>query len=399
MIRQDTMDLGALAEAIVYYGKVNVSCFDGHLISLIERIGIDNTIRLAESEIVDFSYRVGCLCILDEPESLYPHDIYTIARGLGKKRNRTCTLEEDLNVAIKYKFGSGALRRKDIDRLVRALQLDAGRDQSASKYTNDSIKDQEFIQSAIRKIIQYRIPDYPFPDRVSISSAFEGSRFNLSSNIDYHKASELFSSRSGHASSTITPGVLLAPLMSMCEILLASSELKQDVWIDPLQSKLIQLRVNLTLRNPETGRVNIDRFNEKIFVGKSFAGAVSSGERHISEILDFAEREDTLKFKRWIADSEEGADLLAEYEKSKVSASRLASSLPAKAVRIVLFATAGAGIEKLIGGSGAFGMLAGPIVSEAVLSAADDLILSRIKLGWKPNQWVVDEAGPFLRGM
>jgi len=103
--------------------------------------------------------------------------------------------------------------------------------------------------------------------------------------------------------------------------------------------------------------------------------------------MDFVEKDDTRKFKRWIAASAEQADLLVEYEKSKLAPSALAASLPFKAGKLVLFATVGAALDRITGGSGVAGVIGG-LAGDALLNSADEFITSRLRLGWRPNQWV-----------
>jgi hypothetical protein len=52
-------------------------------------------------------------------------------------------------------------------------------------------------------------------------------------------------------------------------------------------------------------------------------------------------------------------------------------------------------LDNFVGGSGAIGA-AGGIAGNVVLSFAEEMLLSSLKLGWKPQHWVNDAALPLL---
>lgn len=392
------LDLSALAEAITYYGNVEAVYGSGHLADLVEKLGIDGAIRLAESDLVTFLYRRSIDAVHTDDSKLYPHSFSAIslhATAEGMKINGPV---DQIAMEFTRRFGAGSIRRRDVTRLVDALYV---REESAGaigKGALSDISDQALLQACLRRILQIRVPDYPKIDSISAIIRLQDDRFHLDSNIDFNLANHLYRARVPPEHSTITPAYLIVPFLTMRSEMFYSGDRNCDLWAEEIHSELLRTKVNGFISRLEGGKKSIDRFEEFVFAGRSFSQAVANGERSVLDVLNFAEEDETRKFKAWIKDGPEGADLLAEYEKSKVLPSKMAASLPAKVSKIFLFSAAGAVIEGAVGGAGWRGALVGNLVGDTILSIADQTLLSRLKLGWRPNQWVANSAGPFLRG-
>lgn len=391
------LDLGAIAEAIVYYGNVELVCFDGQMVKMVERIGIADTIRLAESELINFTYKISTLAISTDTNALYQHSIFDVTPQGTPEGKPINNAEDELVDVFQRKFGAGVIAKRDVRRLAAAMSDYQAVGRASGDNTASNMQDAEFLSEAIRSVIKTRIPNYSNPERISASAIVSGQDFTINSNVDFELASKLFSTSHHSPGSTITSAYLALPILGMNEIMLYAGDRRCDLWADETASSLLQLRVQSLARRLQRSRRNIEHFHEEKFFSRSFANAIETGERTFSEVLDFAEAEETRKFKRWISEAPEGSDLLAEYEKSKVAPSKLAASLPVQATKRLLFTAAGFGLDKLIGGSGVVGGMSAALASEVVLNSADKLLSSHMKLGWKPNQWVANAAGPFLR--
>lgn len=391
------LDLGAIAEAIVYYGKVEFVCLNGHIADLVERVGIETAIRLAESDIVDFSYKLSSSTIHTDEYSLYPHSVWTITPHKTASGKRIRGPEDELVETFQRKFGRGVVSLRDIRRLAGALTDHERYDSPVQKYMMDDVRNAKFIERALQTVLATKVPGYPNPYLVKVICHESAGNFIVNSNVNYELATKIFCSGDVDSNSKITPAYLVAPLLQMNEAMLYAGDRKCDIWADETCSSLLRLRVNTFAKRTTGSRENIDHFQESKFLSRSFSSAINNGDRTMSDVLDFAESNETRKFKRWISESKEGSDLLSEYEKSRISQSKLASSLPFKAAKLVVFASGGLALETLIGGSGVAGAIGGAIASGAVLSTVEEMLASRMSIGWRPNQWVTNAAGPFLR--
>jgi len=398
VILPQTLEIGSLAEALTYYGHVEMACHSEHIAELVERLGINAVIRIAESDLLTFAYRRSIDAVRTDDNKLYPHSFVCITMAASADGRRIDTAEDDVAKAIDQRLGRGVIGRRELRRLVGAIAIREERPNEISNGALSDVSDPDFMQEAIRIVLSTKIPTYPGSDRVRAIAHIDDGHVYLDTNIDFNLASSLLKYESGNSNSHLGPAHLLAPILGVRSEMLYSGDRLCDIWADDTQSGLLRAKVNSFISRLAGGRSNIDRFEEFAFAGRSFNEAVESGDRSLIEVLEFAEAEDTRRFKEWVQDGPEGGDLLAEYEKSKVAKSKFASSLPVKAAKMVLFAGGGAAIEAGIGGTGALGAVLGNLVGDTTLSVADKILGSHLSVGWKPNQWVTKSASSFLRG-
>lgn len=391
------LELGSLAEALAYYQHTEIVYQSGQLAELVGEIGIDGVLRLAESDLVSFLYNDAILGVHTDAAALHPHEFVAIQLHASADGRRIKGPEDELAEAFTHRFGRGTISRRDLRRLTDAIVV---RDQFISEIGNGAladVTDPEFLQRAIRSVMGARVPTYPGLDRVQAEAHRSGDRFYLQTNIDFQLANRLYTGHAPGEHGTLTPAYLLGTFLNARAEMLYAGDRQCDMWVDEPQSAFLRAKVNSFAGRLEGGRRSIDRFEEFVFSGRSFSEAVQLGDRSIVDVLDFAEEAETREFKRWMAGASEKSDLLAEYEKSKMAPSRLASSLPMKTARMLLFSSAGTLIEQALGGSGMTGALAGGLASDFVMSQADKMLLSHLQVGWRPDQWVTKKAGPFLR--
>ncbi|MDP2212964.1 hypothetical protein [Phenylobacterium sp.] len=398
LILPQKVELGSLAEALTYYGHVEVAYQRGHIAELVERLGIDSVIRIAESDLVTFVYRRSMDAVRTDDTALYPHSFVCITFAASAEGRRINTVEDEVAEAIDRRLGRGTVGRRDLRRLADAMVLREEYPEAISKGALADVSNPDFLQRAIRIVLARRVPSYPKADRILARARVSEKYIYLDSNVDFILASNLLREFSGVADAKLTPAQLLTPLLNVRSEMIYSGDRRCDIWADDTHSDLFRAKVNSFMSRLVGGRSSIDRFEEFAFAGRSFSEAVECGERSLIDVLEFAEARDTRRFKQWIKNGPDGGDLLAEYEKSRVAPSQLAASLPVKAAKMVLFAGAGVAIEAGVGGAGVVGAVAGNLVGDATLSVADKLLGSHLSLGWKPNQWVTKSANPFLRG-
>lgn len=393
VLNSDGLDAGALAEALVYYGHVEAFCLEGELIQLVKQLGVQGAIRLAESELVTLSYRQSVDAVQSDDGSLYPHAFFSVHALTRADGRRIRGPEDEIEYAFESHFGRGVIRRGDLRRLISALEVRQDPPAFVGKAAEADVADPRALTAGIQAVLRAKLPSYPNIDGVLARAHFSGWQFSVETNIRFDLAARL-AQDAGFEPLTIS--ALLAPIIGVRTQMHYAGARMTDLWVDEVHSALLRVRVSSFINRLEGGRQNIDRFEEKVFGGRSFAQAVESGERSLIDVLQFAEEQQTRKFKEWMRDSRDGADLLAEYERSRITPSKFASSLPVKATKLVMFSSVGALLEQLASGTGFAAAVVGNVVSDFILNDMDRKILSQLQLGWRPNQWVSKSAKPFL---
>jgi len=118
----------------------------------------------------------------------------------------------------------------------------------------------------------------------------------------------------------------------------------------------------------------------------SIRNAVNTGQRTIGDVIRLVEKAE--KFKDWLKNQKEGADLRNAYL-SAVTHIDWAEKFPPRALRWLIFAAA----------SGVTGLVLNPLtgaLAGAALSATDSFLIDRLVKGWKPNQFVDGPLKSFL---
>jgi hypothetical protein len=382
--------LGDVAEALVYYGHVELVVSVGTLVAIVKNVGIDLAIELAESRTFSFLLNQHMPAVLTNSGDLYQHTFTDF--GVSKDVDGTdmSAPEDAIFQTAKHVIGPGVLPRAKVKRLAKAVKPRKADFQPILDGSLADVKDQAFAAAGIRSLMRSLVPDYPNTNGVTWAVSWSENRFNISSNIDFNLADSLYKNAHGIEETTITPAYLLAHFIGMRWEMFFSGHAKSDIWADDAQATLLRCKVNSFLARLERGRGDIDRFQEVAFFGRSFGEAVNSGERSLAEVIEFVADPQTQEFKSWIKDGPENGDLLREYDKARLGPSKLGRSLPVRAAKVMLFTVMGGAIEAAVGG------LLGGVAGNVAVSAADEMLFSKLKVGWRPNQWVANRARPFL---
>lgn len=395
VILPDGLDLPSLAEALVYYGHVEVLYQNGSLCDLIEHIGIDGALRLAESDLVTFLYDFSVGAILTEDKDFLPYSFWNVYLTADEHGRRINNALDEIVLTAKRRLGAGAIPMSKLRRLAKAIYVRETPSTQVNEATLADIRDTDFLNRAIKLALAEKAPGYPLLTNVRVEAVEDGGKFLIQSNIDFKLANQLSPEAETEGAPHVTYPQLVNPISRMRSEMFFSGDRMCDLWADDLHSKILRERVNSFLNRIEGGRRNIERFEEFSLQGRSFKTAVESGERSILDILDFAELESTRKFKSWIVDQPPRGDLLVEYEKACISESGVTRSLPFKLSKLVLMSAAGTAVDSALGGTGLPGLATG-IASSVAVDGLDELLLSRLKIGWRPNQWVSGSALKFL---
>jgi hypothetical protein len=390
VISQNSLDLPAVAEALVYYGHVEVIFTCNDICNLIEKIGIENTIRLAESDLITILYEFENSVIMSQSDKVIPHSIGLVKFFADKYGKMVRDHHDEISILTKGKFGTGAPSKKDIRRLTNSIFERQAPPNQVRKAVLEDLKDDHFFNNAMRLSLKSIIPDYPNVNRLSFQSFVNDEYFDVRSNIDFDLARKLHP-KAQTGESDISYALLVSPIVKMRSEMFHSGDRSCDIWSDELQSSLLVSRVNSYVDRLENKSNQINRFENYVFQGRSFSEAVNSGSISIIDILDYCESKETRKFKNWIKNLDNRSDFLSEYEKSRISESSLLNSIPFKTVKYLSLSALGL----FFGNAAGPGLLPG-LASNFVTDVIDDFMLSKLKIGWRPNHWVSQSRSRFF---
>lgn len=380
--RGPAIDLGFLAEAMLFYQRVIVIANEGMLRELIR----------------------GCrplvlLEMLEEGEI----ELRFLEEQLGVKTEHTATANEvhefvrfsspqhTLEIATRKHFVEAAPRssqtRLVAPRFTRLVKMQIY-DEGVTREALEQIIDFDFIEAYIRLLLQRLAPGYSPPKNLVFRISPEGTKLHVETNINFSELNAIYHQHVPKEHSTLTPAYLLTFLQEIRGELFFAATLSAEIATSPLNAEIIQLKLQKLLEARLKSEEKISLFQKMIFEdARAIREAINTGRISINEFRTVLKR--ARRFKQWLAEHPPDADLLHEYYQA-VIADSIIDKLPVKAVRWMIFTGIGLGID-VLGGSG-FGTVAG-----LGLNAADTFLIDKILRGWKPHQFVEDELRKVIK--
>lgn len=169
------------------------------------------------------------------------------------------------------------------------------------------------------------------------------------------------------------------------ELLLAGSS-RGDMVSAPDVSQVALRQIDSSLNHAATSVENIRRFEEVVFQdARVFGRAFNEGRLSLEDALRTID--ETAKFREWLADKPNDADLLREYHAAVTATPRM-KRLPATVGKFVVFIGAGYLLDRLAPGLGLDG--ASKFAAATGLSAVDQFVVENVLGGWQPSTFVSD---------
>ena len=366
------IDIGALAESLIFYGKVRILGDAGVVEYLVKKIPPLILVELIESGRIEFHYI---------------HDT------LGVRTQQTYLGE--IHDLVKFTLANVSYEDKAIQVFRQAARSPQARlagykfGRIINKFEHDSFGQESLIQalagsrsteSSVKTMIRNLAPEYQQVENLSFRINLKhSSAFTIDTNIDFGNVNLSYNLRTPSSHSTITPAFIVGQLQSAYTSAFYGAAFNSEVSTGALEAALGLHALEGVLNRRAAGAQNVGQFIE-LTLESTYAirEAVNSGRVSFYEVLTLVEAAD--KFRHWVASVPDDKDLKRAYYQEVVKDSKF-EKLPVKTSRWACFTAAGLGIDLL--GAGGLGTLAG-----VALGAADTFLLDRLVAGWKPNHFV-----------
>lgn len=383
-----SIDLGALAEALLFYRQANLLLDNSNLSQLLKTIGPSTTQRLISSPVVRPLLVWETLGVKTEHGAVPTHDFVQLQLAGTKEKGLINSKVGRVKNLFERSLGkSGATNRAAIEfsKIAKVQNISEGISDNSGlpSLARADLEDRDFVRRAIALSIKEKLPNMPLDGNWSFIPHRLKDGFFIETNLDFDKLNREYKKYWRVECSTLTPASLLTDLLEARVGLHFSSLHRSDVITTQLSSDIIQLRLQRIIESRLKNATEIELF-QRVTIGKATAirEAINSGERSFDEFLDLLEH--AAQFKSWLAEREPEQSLVQDYY-SEVTAGTWAEKLPAKSFRFVFFTGAGLLVDMAI--PTGLGTMAGVAVG-----AWDSFLLDNILKGWKPNQFI---EGPF----
>ncbi|RWU18124.1 hypothetical protein DM813_26035 [Pseudomonas alkylphenolica] len=372
------IDVGALAEALIFYGKVRVLGDAGMVQYLVRKIPPLILIRLIESGRLEFYFNHDSLAVRSqqhyrgETHELVRFSLANVSyedRAVQAFRQAVTSSQAKL---AGYKFG----------RLVKKFEHES----FGQKPVIEALAGSASTQAAVEMLIRNLAPEYTQVESYKFDiNLLGGSRFTVDTNIDFLKVNQSYHLRVPPSHSTLNSALIVSRLQTAYASAFYGAAFDSEVFDSALDAALGLSALEGVLKRSAAGSKNVGEFVE-LTLENTYAirEAVNTGRVAFSEVMVLLESAD--KFRHWVAGVPNDKDLKSAYYQEVVKGSKF-EKLPVKTSKWAGLTAVGLGLDLL--GAGGFGTAAG-----VALGAADTFLLEKWAAGWKPSHFI---EGDFKR--
>lgn len=367
------IDIGALAEGLIFYGRVAIIGNSGTLKYLLSRIPPFILLSLMKSGRIEFYYlgdQTG-VSTAQTTEGRSLHDLVCFS-------SPEHTMEKTGSESFKAAAGGSSQARLGASQFVRLLRPfdHAGFDQVSVLH---ALADNSSTEASVEALIQIAVPKYKSPDALRFRIERQNQGFYVDTNIDFARLNDLYHQIVPPDHSSISEAYVLALLQGAYEATYFAAVLDSEVAVAPVERVVQAKAVEAVVRRRTHSESQIESFIDLTLTdARAIREAVNSGVVPFVSVVKLLDSAD--KFRHWLQDQPIEEGLLRAYYQATIKDS-WADRLLGKSARWSLFTGLGLAADAL--GSAPWGTLAG-----VAISAADSFMADKLIKGWKPHQFV-----------
>ena len=372
--KQSGIDKGVLAEALVFYGRVNVYGSAGTLYELIDEFTPSGFVDLHSEGVLRFHFYNSLPIVLGTDEGTarvrYDYGFVSEPKAAG---NAAAAFSAGKMLRKRYKEGE-ARKLESVVREARLERIDLVEIRRLS-WRADVLGTllSRWVTAATDGKIQV--------DPAAIKCWELAGSIQVVAPLDFAELNEI-TARLETKPSPWTIARFLAEVLNAYADIHAAAVQTSDISTNAYSAPLITELAALTLAATQHRTKQIEELQELVFgEGNSIGAAINGGERSLGDLLPIIERRK--KFRGWLAKVAPDSRLIREYYR-EVTRESWIETLKGKAMRWILSKAGGAGADSMLPGAG---------IGVEVLDA---LVLDKALKGWRPNQFLEGKLKGFV---
>jgi hypothetical protein len=287
------IDLGFLAESMLFYSDVLVIASQGILVQLAKVCGPEVLVELIERGHLRLNYEQQLT------------GISTTNAGTQNERHSAVIFsspQHDLQHIAPKLFteliGRSGKGRRLANRLAKLVQTVDRPPEALVDFRSDLLDDR-YLQSAIRELLPYYAPEYPIPNPLIFKSREVGEEFAVETNIDFVDLNKSYHLHVAPSHSSVNAALLLSHILSTRDNLYFASTTKADLALNPISSQVLVTKVHSILDRSRNNASQLEVFQDVFFKdGRALGEAINRGQRSFADLLKILERADN--FRQWL---------------------------------------------------------------------------------------------------
>lgn len=367
------IDIGALAEGLLFYGRVAIVGNSGTVKDLLARIPPFIFLSMLRDGRLEFHY------LADQIGVSTNQDADGRSRhGLVAFSSPDHTIEKIGPSAFMRAAGSTSQAKMGARKFTTLLRpLDhSGFDQESVLH---AFSDRQAIDASVSSLISEVVPSFALPADLRFRIEREKDGFHVDTNINFTELNQIYHQVVPVSHSTLTEAYILSLLQGAYEATYFAALLNTEIAVHPIERAVQARAVDAVVSRRMHSQSQIESFSELTLAdGHAIREAVNTGAVSFTDVLKLLDSAD--KFRHWLHQQPPDTNLVRAYYQETVK-DTWAEKLPAKSTRWSIFTGIGLGIDAL--GAGGLGTAA-----SITVSAVDAFLVDKLTKGWKPHQFV-----------
>ena len=363
------IDIGAVAEALIFYGHVDIVGNGATIKFLLKEIPPLILLDLLRSKRLTLRFLSDQIGVRtqDRQGAAPIHDLITFSSPQH-------TFEKE-PFDLFYGRQPDRLAARRFARSVVEVTHGTFDAQAVLASLLDSVRTERIVSA----LLQAMVPEYENEAPIRFQLQKENAGFTVDSNINFIKANSHYHKTISKDHSSLTHAYLLALVQGAYEELYFAGVLESEIAVDPLSRVIHPHLLSSVLERRLASQSGINAFTSLTLASAhSIREAVNSGKVPFAEIIRLLDKAD--RFRDWLRSQPVDADLVKNYYDAVVRETWV-EKLPARGTRWGLFTGGGIAVDAL--GLGGMGTALG-----VSLSAFDAFVLDKLIGGWKPHHFV-----------
>lgn len=373
------IDAGAIAESLIFYGKVKIVCNTGVLKALLQSVPpfeLLSLMRVGKIELYYFGDQVAVASHYNGKGESF-HSLVGISSPVHTIE--AIAAKSFLNVA--GSSSAGIIGASEFESLVKPIDHGA--------FDQKSIENVLYNASHASRLaaafLESAVPAYASLRRDSFYLIQDSQGMLVHTSIDFELLNTLYHMQASPEHDTISPASIIAAIQDAYETAYLAGTLNSEVYLDTTQKSVLSDAISVIVEASESSEYQIEKFSELILGnGRVIREAVNSGEVAFSKVVALLDKADN--FRSWLRNQPPEASLIAEFYENCIR-DTWAQKIPAKTMRFALFTGMGLLADAVL--TGGLGTL-----TNIGLDATESFLLDKLIGGWKPHQFVEHNLKP-----
>ena len=309
------LNAGTIAEALIYYGRVDVVVGGGPLVNLARSFGGENIIRAVDLSGLRLMYERTRHMVVTTAKPFEVHGFGGVSMAGAASGEKVASSHDELETMFVREFGNNRAVRSLVRNLSDRLHERDFRTEITQQTVAD-VLDEAFMTQAVAAWLKIMVPEYVLSKNFKVQTADTGSGYIFATGLDFEEINKFYHRRIPASHSTVTPAWLLTQVQEMRKEISYSADASSDIWLGPGEAAMLKTRIDVLASRASKSQSNISTFHDVEFEGRTFKETINSGHSSIAELLNLLENDETRKFKLWLNAQPSAGVLVKEYDRS-----------------------------------------------------------------------------------